>query len=87
MAPISRCGKCFFCGGEKGDFKKWRTKLDDQAGATAKKKLSKLCTLSWMETLGNASTASSRTPFPSAKRVVVRVISQFGEGSTWVLTL
>jgi adenine-specific DNA-methyltransferase len=29
----------FFCGGEKGEFKKWRTKLDDQTGATTKQTL------------------------------------------------
>ncbi|MGI4733599.1 MAG: site-specific DNA-methyltransferase [Janthinobacterium lividum] len=79
----------FFCGGEKGEFKKWRTKLDGQASATAKKKAEQTLRIeldedAWERLYGFQ---SHPIALKKGKRVAVRVISQFGEESTRVLTL
>ncbi|MBF9220140.1 site-specific DNA-methyltransferase [Hymenobacter ruricola] len=79
----------FFCGGEKGEFKKWRAKLDGQASATAKKKAEQTLRIeldedAWERLYGFRSHPISLRP---GRRVAVRVISQFGEESTRVLAL
>lgn len=79
----------FFCGGEKGEFKKWRTKLDGQASATAKKKAEQTLRIeldedAWERLYGFQ---SHPIALKKGKQVAVRVISQFGEESTRVLTL
>jgi adenine-specific DNA-methyltransferase len=79
----------FFCGGEKTEFKKWRSKLDGQASATAKKKAEQTLRIeldedAWERLYGFRSHPIELRP---GRRVAVRVISQFGEESTRVLTL
>lgn len=79
----------FFCGGEKGEFKKWRTKLDGQASATAKKKAEQTLRIELDEDAWERLYGFQSHPIPTkqGKRVAVRVISQFGEESTRVLFL
>lgn len=79
----------FFCGGEKGEFKKWRSKLDGQASAAAKKKAEQTLRIeldedAWERLYGFRSHPIGLRP---GRRVAVRVISQFGEESTRVLYL
>ena len=79
----------FFCGGEKGEFKKWRTKLDGQASASAKKKAEQTLRIELDEDAWERLYGFRSHPIEVRKgrRVAVRVISQFGEESTRVLTL
>ncbi len=79
----------FFCGGEKGEFKKWRTKLDGQASASTKRKAEQTLRIeldedAWERLYGFQSHPIS---LKKGRQVAVRVISQFGEESTRVLTL
>ncbi|HEX8328994.1 MAG TPA: site-specific DNA-methyltransferase [Hymenobacter sp.] len=79
----------FFCGGEKSEFKKWRSKLDGQASATAKRKTEQTLRIeldeeAWERLYGFRSHPIELRP---GRRVAVRVISQFGEESTRVLGL
>lgn len=79
----------FFCGGEKTEFKKWRAKLDGQASATAKKRAEQTLRIeldedAWERLYGFRSHPIALKP---GRRVAVRVVSQFGEESTRVLTL
>ncbi|MVN78269.1 site-specific DNA-methyltransferase [Hymenobacter sp. HMF4947] len=79
----------FFCGGEKGEFKKWRAKLDGQASATAKKKAEQTLRIELDEDAWERLYGFRSHPIEAKKgrQVAVRVISQFGEESTRVLTL
>jgi adenine-specific DNA-methyltransferase len=79
----------FFCGGEKSEFRKWRQKLDAQASASAKQKAEQTLRIeldedAWERLYGFQSHPIEVRP---GRRVAVRVISQFGEESTRVLTL
>lgn len=79
----------FFCGGEKGEFKKWRTKLDGQASASTKRKAEQTLRIeldedAWERLYGFQ---SHPIEIKKGRQVAVRVISQFGEESTRVLTL
>ncbi|MDO7877134.1 site-specific DNA-methyltransferase [Hymenobacter sp. ASUV-10] len=79
----------FFCGGEKTEFKKWRQKLDTQASATAKRQAEATLRVeldedAWARLYGFRSHPIRRQ---LGRRLAVRVISQFGEESTRVLTL
>ncbi|RZK35596.1 MAG: hypothetical protein EOO57_08820 [Hymenobacter sp.] len=79
----------FFCGGEKGEFKKWRTKLDGQASASTKKKAEQTLRIELDEDAWERLYGFQSHPIEAKKgrQVAVRVISQFGEESTRVLTL
>ncbi|NML65550.1 site-specific DNA-methyltransferase [Hymenobacter sp. RP-2-7] len=79
----------FFCGGEKSEFRKWRQKLDLQASASAKQRAEQTLRIeldedAWERLYGFQSHPIEARP---GRRVAVRVISQFGEESTQVLTL
>lgn len=79
----------FFCGGEKGEFKKWRTKLDGQASASTKRKAEQTLRIELDEDAWERLYGFQSHPIEARKgrQVAVRVISQFGEESTRVLTL
>ena len=79
----------FFCGGEKGEFKKWRTKLDGQASASTKRKAEQTLRIELDEDAWERLYGFQSHPIELKKGrcVAVRVISQFGEESTRVLTL
>ena len=79
----------FFCGGEKGEFKKWRTKLDGQASASTKRKAEQTLRIELDEDAWERLYGFRSHPIEAkiGRQVAVRVISQFGEESTRVLTL
>lgn len=80
-----------FCGGDKKEFADWRKGLDKMAKASAKVKKKAESTLRlelsnelW-DTLYDY--RSEPIPFAPGRKVCVRVISQFGEESSKVLTM
>lgn len=80
-----------FCGGDKDEFDNWRKGLGNLAKASQKTKKSAESTLRlefndeiW-ETLYGFESAS--IPYESGRRIAVRVVSQFGEESTKVITI
>ena len=79
----------FFCGGEKGKFKKWRSKLDGQANASAKKKAEQTLRIELDEDARERLYGFRSHPIDlrPGRRVAVRIISQFSEESTRVLDL
>ena len=78
----------FFCGGDKDEFDAWKRGLSDLATAAAKKKAEQTLKLEIdADAFANAYGHTSR-PFPikAGQKVAVRVISQFGEETTKVLS-
>ena len=80
-----------FCGGDKKEFSAWRKGLDKMAKASAKAKKNAESTLRlelsdelWDTLYGYR---SEPIPFEPGRKVCVRVISQFGEESSKVLTM
>ncbi len=78
-----------FCGGNKKEFEAWRKGLNSIASAKTKKKAETTLRLSlndevWETLYDFRSSAIERTP---GRKVCVRVISQFGEESSKVLTI
>lgn len=80
-----------FCGGDKKEFDAWRKGLDNLAKASAKTKKNAERTLklefeeeAWDALYGFESEA---IPFEKGRKVAVRVVSQFGEESSKVLTI
>jgi len=78
----------FFCGGDKDEFEDWKKGLSNVALASSKKKAEQTLKIEIDEqAFGNAYGHKSR-PFPIKKgqKIAVRVISQFGEETTKVLS-
>ena len=78
-----------FCGGNKREFEDWRKGLSSIASAKTKKKAETTLKLElndevWETLYGFRSSAIKRTP---GRKVCVRVISQFGEESSKILTI
>lgn len=78
-----------FCGGNKKEFEAWRKSLNGIASAKTKKKVETTLKLElndevWETLYDFRSSAIQRTP---GRKVCVRVISQFGEESSKVLTI
>lgn len=78
-----------FCGGNKKEFEAWRKGLNGIASAKTKKKAETTLKLElndevWETLYDFRSSAIQRTP---GRKVCVRVISQFGEESSKVLTI
>ncbi len=78
-----------FCGGNKKEFEAWRKSLNGIASAKTKKKAETTLKLElndevWETLYDFRSSAIQRTP---GRKVCVRVISQFGEESSKVLTI
>jgi adenine-specific DNA-methyltransferase len=79
----------FFCGGEHDEFDKWKRGLNSLAVASAKAKAEKTLKLEIDDEAFERVYGLLSHPIPAerGRRVAVRVISQFGEESTKVLTL
>ncbi len=78
----------FFCGGDKEEFDDWKKGLSNLAVVSSKKKAEQTLKIEIDdEAFANAYGHKSR-PFPIKKsqKIAVRVISQFGEETTKVLT-
>jgi len=80
----------FFCGGEKNAFAKWKKGLDSLAKDTTKKKVEKTLRIeiddeSFDRLYGHISHPIEITK--PGQKIAVRMISQFGEESTKVLTI
>ncbi len=79
----------FFCGGDKDEFDKWKRGLSDLAKASTKRKVEKTLKIEIEDEAFDRLYGFRSHPIPYAKgkKVAVRVISQFGEECTKVLTL
>ena len=78
-----------FCGGDKKDFAAWRKGLDTVARDLAKQKAERTLRLEFNEEIWDTlyDYRSEPIPYEKGKKVAVRVVSQFGEESTKVLTM
>ena len=78
-----------FCGGDKKDFSAWRKGLDTVAKDLAKKKAERTLRLEFNEGIWDTlyDFKSEPIPYEKGKKIAVRVVSQFGEESTKVLTM
>lgn len=80
-----------FCGGDKKEFSDWRKGLDRMAKASAKtkKKAESTLRLELSDELWDTlyDYRSESIPFEPGRKVCVRVVSQFGEESSKVLTM
>jgi adenine-specific DNA-methyltransferase len=79
----------FFCGGDKDEFDKWKKGLSDLAKQMTKKKVEQTLKVEIDDQAFDRLYGLRSHPIPAKKsrRVAVRVVSQFGEESTKVLTL
>jgi adenine-specific DNA-methyltransferase len=79
----------FFCGGDKDEFDKWRRGLSDLAKSKTKQKVEKTLKIEIEDEAFDRLYGFRSHPIPYAKgkKIAVRVISQFGEESTKILTL
>ena len=78
-----------FCGGDKKDFAAWRKGLDTVAKDLAKKKAERTLRLEFNDEIWDTlyDFKSEPIPYEKGKKIAVRVVSQFGEESTKVLTM
>ena len=78
-----------FCGGSKDDFAAWRKGLDTVAKDLAKKKAERTLRLEFNDEIWDTlyDFKSESIPYEQGKKIAVRVVSQFGEESTKVLTM
>lgn len=78
-----------FCGGDKKDFAAWRKGLDTVARDLAKQKAERTLRLEFNEEIWDTlyDFRSEPIPYEKGKKIAVRVVSQFGEESTKVLTM
>jgi adenine-specific DNA-methyltransferase len=79
----------FFCGGDKDEFDKWKKGLSDLAKQMTKKKVEQTLKVEIDDEAFDRLYGFRSHPIPPKKgrRVAVRVVSQFGEESTKVLSL
>lgn len=79
----------FFCGGNKDEFKKWRKGLDDLAKEKTKKNVERTLKIEIDDEAFDRLYGFESHPFEvkPGQRIAVRVISQFGEESTKVLSI
>jgi adenine-specific DNA-methyltransferase len=79
----------FFCGGDKDEFDKWKRGLSDLARQMTKTKVEQTLKVEIDDEAFDRLYGFRSHPIPSKKgrRVAVRVVSQFGEESTKVITL
>lgn len=78
-----------FCGGDKKEFQAWRKGLDNVAKTMAKKKAERTLRLQINEEVWDTLYGFESEPikYEKGKQVAVRVVSQFGEEATKVLTM
>jgi adenine-specific DNA-methyltransferase len=79
----------FFCGGDKDEFDKWKRGLSDLVKQMTKKKVEQTLKVEIDDEAFDRLYGFRSHPIPAKKgrRVAVRVVSQFGEESTKVVTL
>jgi len=79
----------FFCGGDRDEFDKWRRGLSDIVKQTTKRKVEQTLRVEIDEEAFNRlyGFRSHPIPYRKGRRIAVRVVSQFGEESTKVLTV
>jgi adenine-specific DNA-methyltransferase len=79
----------FFCGGDHDEFDKWKKGLSDLAKQTSKRKVEQTLKIEIDEEAFDRVYGFQSHPITATKgrKVAVRVISQFGEESTKVLSL
>lgn len=79
----------FFCGGNKDEFKKWRKGLDDLAKEKTKKNVERTLKIEIDDEAFDRLYGFESHPIQikTGQKIAVRVISQFGEESTKVLTV
>lgn len=78
-----------FCGGDKKEFDAWRKGLNNAAPAKAKKNAERTLRLVFNDEVWDSLYTYRSEPltFVPGRKVAVRVVSQFGEESTKVLTM
>ena len=78
-----------FCGGDKKDFEAWRKGLSAAASALVKKKAERTLRMEMADELWDTlyGFCSEPIPYENGRKVAVRVVSQFGEESTKVITM
>lgn len=83
------CRSLHFCGGDRKEFDQWRKGLSAIASLSAKKKAERTLHLEFNEEIWDALYAFQSEPieYRPGRRIAVRVVSQFGEESTKVLTM
>lgn len=79
----------YFCGGNKDEFKKWRKGLDDLAKERTKKNVERTLKIEIDDEAFDRLYGFESHPFEvkQGQKIAVRVISQFGEESTKVLSI
>ena len=79
----------YFCGGNKDEFKKWRKGLDNLAKDKTKKNVERTLKIEIDDEAFDRLYGFESHPFEvkSGQKIAVRVISQFGEESTKVLSV
>lgn len=79
----------FFCGGDKDEFAKWQKGISDLAKAKTKRKVENTLKIELDDEAFDRVYGFVSHPIPArpGRRLAVRVVSQFGEESTKVLTL
>jgi len=78
----------FFCGGDKGEFDKWKKGLDNLAKDTTKKKVEKTLKIEIDDEAFDRLYGHISHPIEikrKGQKIAVRIISQFGEESTKVI--
>ena len=78
-----------FCGGDKKEFNAWKKGLDAVAKDNAKKDAEKTLRLEFNDEIWDKlyDFKSEPIPYEKGKKIAVRVVSQFGEESTKILTM
>lgn len=78
-----------FCGGDKKEFDAWKKGLSTAASALAKKKAERTLRMEFSDELWETlySFRSEPIPYKKGTKLAVRVVSQFGEESTKILTI
>ncbi|MCL4687115.1 MAG: hypothetical protein KJ007_00965 [Burkholderiales bacterium] len=79
----------FFCGGDKDEFDRWKRGLSDLVKQTTKRKVEQTLKVEIDDDAFDRLYGFRSHPIPTKKgrRVAVRVVSQFGEESTKVLSI
>ena len=78
-----------FCGGDKKEFDAWKKGLSSAASALVKKKAERTLRMEFADELWDTlyDFRSEPLPYKQGTKLAVRVVSQFGEESTKVLTV
>ena len=83
------CRSLHFCGGDKKEFDQWKKGLNGLASLSTKKKAERTLHIEFADELWDTlyTFRSEPIPYRPGRQIAVRVVSQFGEESTKVLTM